>query len=740
MKIDVCDLSSRICNSSENFCILTLIVSSILLFCAKAFEDNQLLRVLHSGISKGEKYPENVRHFCFSLMYYSPKAYEVIRRTFSNHLPCVSTIRNWYYNSDIVAEPGLQEARLNVLKKIAHDYKEKNGSQLVCSLVFDEMNIRKQIFWSSDQLKSVGFVSNENASTEDAIAKQAFVILLNGLNVNFEFPLTYHFIDSLNHAKRKDLLFEAISAATNCGLHISNVTFDGLEANISMCKMLGADLDVLSNDFKPFFINPISGEKIYIIVDPSHMIKLVRNTLALKKVIYDETNRKIEWRYIEALYEYSKKNSYKVHKLTKKHMQWDKNIMNVRLAVETLSESVASSMQFMMEQKHPDFQGAEATIEFIRKMNTLFDIFNTKHATNQNLFKNALSSGNQRIVFDFLDSCSQYIKSLQLEETRITTDKKTKQKTEKPVRISLLSSRRKAGFRGFIIDMLSVKTMYKELVENSSVLKSLPTYYLLQDVIELFFGKIRACCGFNNNPNVNQFKGAYRKLLSNMKILSPEHSNCRIFDGDLPDNPLYSNIYFVSSHRSKMIKHIDEELYHQQKDDILKEAAELEQIESCDHLLDVTKDFSISHIASFIEKKIIECPRFYCDSCKNIFVENEKSSVIDFGGSKSKPCQSTFEICRNAEKFLKLHDVGKLNNQFDFKVLYCSIFRTMNLNALFCKSKFECEQTHKYDIIKCIVGEYVAIKASQLCREITHDGQPTLMRQYLNRLITFNGL
>lgn len=64
-------------------------------------------------------------------------------------------------------------------------------------------------------------------------------------------------------------------------------------------------------------------------------------------------------------------------------------------------------------------------------------------------------------------------------------------------------------------------------------------YFLLQDVLEMFFGKIRACGGFNNNPNVYQFKGAYRKLLANIKISNSEYANCRLFESTLPSNLIF---------------------------------------------------------------------------------------------------------------------------------------------------------------------------------------------------------
>ena len=53
--------------------------------------------------------------------------------------------------------------------------------------------------------------------------------------------------------------------------------------------------------------------------------------------------------------------------------------MNVKLAVQLLSDSVADSLQFCLDQEIPGFQGCQGTIEFIRTLNALFDIMNSRN-------------------------------------------------------------------------------------------------------------------------------------------------------------------------------------------------------------------------------------------------------------------------------------------------------------------------------------------------------------------------
>lgn len=61
---------------------------------------------------------------------------------------------------------------------------------------------------------------------------------------------------------------------------------------------------------------------------------------------------------------------------------------------------------------------------------------------------------------------------------------------------------------------------------ESSTLKYICTYKLSQDHIELFFGAIRARCGFNNNPSARIFRAAYKKLLVHAQFKQSAQGNC----------------------------------------------------------------------------------------------------------------------------------------------------------------------------------------------------------------------
>lgn len=222
-----------------------------------------------------------------------------------------------------------------------------------------------------------------------------------------------------------------------------------------------------------------------------------------------------------------------------------------------------------------------------------------------------------------------------------------------------MKSRNNTGFRGFIIDSYALMQLFIQYVEEKNALTMVPTYSLLQDVIEIFFGRIRSLNGCNNNPYVSQFKGAYRKLLCNIKITAPEHGNCRIFTRLLPENYLFSDIFTVTSARPRTTFENIEQNYEKQKNEVLNDLVKLNEIKVSDPLLDAASNHTIAFMASRIEENILS-KNFECRNCLNVLDENEKIYEYDVNHLFKLPCRSTFNICKTTEQFLKLYDIRKL--------------------------------------------------------------------------------
>jgi hypothetical protein len=101
--------------------------------------------------------------------------------------------------------------------------------------------------------------------------------------------------------------------------------------------------------------------------------------LASEKVLISPSGL-VQWDFIVKLFELQEKEGLRAgNKLKKRHIEWERHKMNVSVAAQTLSTSVADSLDFLRDDlKMADFQNSEATSEFVRLFDSLFDVFNSK--------------------------------------------------------------------------------------------------------------------------------------------------------------------------------------------------------------------------------------------------------------------------------------------------------------------------------------------------------------------------
>lgn len=693
-------------------------------------EQREIVYCLLNGVNKGQKYPEIVREFILNLRYFSPRAYDFMRCSFNKNLPDNSTIRAWYANSDINCTPGVHDSSIQILKKKC-EARKQDGKELVVSLSFDEMHLSTLVQFDSGSKTMVGYETYNYADSESRKeANQMIAFLVRGMDENFQLLVAYHFIVSLDAASKKTLLMEVVDKITETGTIISNITFDGFPANKTMCTTeLGANFDIYSSMFKPYF-TANNGRRIYIIFDPSHMHKLVRNKLGEYK-FFNELNEKILWKYIEELVRYSnEKNFSGTHKLGRKHIEWQNNKMKVNIACQTLSDSVAQSIQFLMDSNYPEFQHAGATIEFIKLFNDLFDIVNTKFSQNpkkySNVYRKPISHENKNEIFHFFDKATDYIKKLKFAEE--TGEIKY-----------ILKSQIKTGFMGYIVTMQSLKLMYNQFVEEEKILQSIATYYISQDFIEMTFGKLRSpnFCGYNDNPTCFQVYGNYRKVLLHDIVCVSKRGNCIQYDA--VSRP-YSNIFTISSKKNKNDNDDFEDPLEQEYELLFEKLSRIEQMEQSS-LTDDLKDFSIAHVANIIEEKIKTTDEMFCPLCPKIFDENEKiQKSFTSSNYKSKPCVSTFIICKEADKFLKLQLLN--DHAIEFNTVYFAIFENINSDTLYCKTDFSkhTNEDHKLHLIRSVVDSYIKIKATHIARKTSADAKGELIRNKLRKIVHVNRL
>lgn len=482
---------------------------------------------------------------------------------------------------------------------------------------------------------------------------------MNGVNAQIQAAIAYYFIRSLDAEQRKNLLLPIIGEVLKRDIEISNITFDGLPANAPMCDRLGANLDLF--DSHTYFIEPSKHRRIHIILDPSHCIKLVRNNFANYGTLYDADNNEIKWEYLVKLVEFSDKGNFGMcHKLNKRHINFKDRIMHVRTAVETLSNSVADSMQFLLNQNNEEFAHAGPTIQFIRTFNDVFDVMNTQRVMHEhpNQLKTALNPFNKDEVLTLLKMARVYIMSLKINDGR-----KLVPAVESPI---------KAGFRGFVVNIDSISAMYTKYIEHDKDMIMLPTYRFSQDHLEMFFHKVRSRNGCNENPTVLQFSFSYKHLQLITDLTITSGANVSLLAA--------SNILVVSSYgqrKQTAIPPIEEEAEEESEDESI---AILENIHRDEYLIDKCNKSSVTFVAYKIEQSLLQCEHIYCDLCRRVLLENEKVDRRDCIGGKS-PCKSTYAICKEADLAIK-RNIG--SNNLKNRVIG-SVVSNLNIDHLYSR-------------------------------------------------------
>lgn len=138
------------------------------------------------------QYPPGLRRFALTLDFYSPRAYEYVRKVLNNSLPNRRTIQKWYETVDCQA--GFSKEALHIVSLKAEESKAQN-KKVVVSLMMDEMSVRKYIDW--DGHKMVGYTDfgadmQEESSTEEA--SEVLVFMVNCVNGAWKIPVEYFFI------------------------------------------------------------------------------------------------------------------------------------------------------------------------------------------------------------------------------------------------------------------------------------------------------------------------------------------------------------------------------------------------------------------------------------------------------------------------------------------------------------------------------------------------------------------
>lgn len=101
------------------------------------------------------------------------------------------------------------------------------------------------------------------------------------------------------------------------------------------------------------------------------------------------------------------------NKLSDKHVFYRNRKMNVRLAAQTLSSSVAQALEFLHFKGDPNFADCMVTVKYIKTIDRLFDYLNSRDPFGKG-FKGPVKLDNLERDESMLQEAEKYLSSLKI--------------------------------------------------------------------------------------------------------------------------------------------------------------------------------------------------------------------------------------------------------------------------------------------------------------------------------------
>jgi len=246
----------------------------------------QQQQALRSG--KGVRWHPLMIEWCLYLHHCSSGAYKMLRNSKCLRLPSERTLRDYtHFNS---TKAGFSDATDDQLREYARLNGTPNHKNLA-GLLLDEMHIKEGLVFNKSTGSLVGFVdlgdinnaflrysnSDSDSLNELPLAKSVLFIMVRGLTSNLTFPYAQFPVESVKGSQLFPLFWEAVHRLECIGFRVMSCTCDGATSNRRLYHLL---TDSQADKHK--VLNKYSKEKryIYLISDPPHLIKTIRNCFA----------------------------------------------------------------------------------------------------------------------------------------------------------------------------------------------------------------------------------------------------------------------------------------------------------------------------------------------------------------------------------------------------------------------------------------------------------------------------
>ena len=467
---------------------------------------------------KGIRYHPMIIRYCLNLAAKSSAAYEEIRydeKLGTGFLVLPSQRRLRDYRNYIKPERGFNKNIISELKSKVSTFSDLEKHVI---LSFDEMKIENSLVWDKHTGNLIGYVDlgdeELNYATlkkQDELASHVMVFMIRGLINPFKFSFANFATANATAIQIYPLVWKALGILEKkCHLKVLAICCDGMSSNRSFFEMhqyLNPEIvekgkkNKESVDKTYRSLNSFCPSRyLYFVADPPHLMKTARNCLyksgksSSSRYMWND-NLHLLWSHVSKFYyEDADMGLQYLPKITNDHIQLNSySIMNVRLAVQILSNSVGTILK---SYGPPE---AAKTAEFCIMMDKFFDCTNVRNTTEcihkrKTFLKPYTSLDDERFSWltnDFTHYLDSWKENILNREGNF----------DKNARAAMFLSYQ--TYQGLKITSSSLVEIVQYLLNAGA--KYVLTERLCQDALENYFGRQRAIGGRKDNPNLRDF-------------------------------------------------------------------------------------------------------------------------------------------------------------------------------------------------------------------------------------------
>ena len=281
----------------------------------------------------------------------SPRAYKRLLEEELRVLPSVKTLRQ--ITMRLNRKSGLDDTQYLKMR-----YSQLNAFDGNVILMIDEIYVSKRIEAAGGQIFG---------STEDCeVASTALCFMIKSLSSKYRDMVCIHPVRNLKTETQKQCLDKVMHLVYEVGFNVLVISVDNAAANRKFCKDFLCDCA-----WKEAITNNFSGGKIFLIFDPTHVIKNIYNNFLAKQVFklpsmhcFVPAPLTASFVDVETVYNNECEKPLRIaHKLSETVLR-PKSIekVNLNLALSLLHESTINAL------KHYGFYPTAAVLELFAKL------------------------------------------------------------------------------------------------------------------------------------------------------------------------------------------------------------------------------------------------------------------------------------------------------------------------------------------------------------------------------------